>query len=113
MISSALAPSPHTWQLYPADVSTCARILRLKPSSSTIKISAWELFVVDISILDSDGRWIVIVSIAVFANAPSVNKKRFIDWQRLGLWVRFSQYCIYEILIVACSVHGLPGRLMQ
>jgi hypothetical protein len=22
-------------------------------------------------------------------------------------------FSIYEILIVACSIHGLPGRLMQ
>jgi hypothetical protein len=50
--------------------------LRLKASSSTIKISAWELFAVDISILDSDGRWTVIVSTPIFAKASlSVTKR--------------------------------------
>src|SRR4029450_11104286 len=120
MISSASAPSPHTWQLYPADVSTCARILRLKASSSTIKISAWEVFAIDISILDSDGRRTVIVSTRVFAKALlSVNKKRFNDWQRLRLWIRLLQYFPFmkfslslalftAFLVASCSEEPQP-----
>jgi hypothetical protein len=51
------------------------------------------LFAVDISILDSDARRIVIVSTPVFAYVPhGVNKKRFNHWQRFGLWIRLSEY---------------------
>src|SRR4029453_2619487 len=124
MISRASAPSPHTWQLYPADVSTCDRILRLKLSSSTIKIFAWELFIFHFSILDSDGRRIAIVSTPVFAYVPlSVNKKRFNDWQRFGLWIRLSEYFAFmkfslslalfmAFLLASCSEepHPPPSR---
>jgi hypothetical protein len=75
--------------------------------------------------LDSDEKWIVIVSTPVFANAPlSVNKKRFNDWQRLRLWIRLSEYfpfmkfslslaLITAFLVASCSEEPQPPPSRQ